>query len=445
MRLEKIKQNKKTVAIFALLPIFLLSFCIPVFAYSSSSTNGLDFSSQPLPVAQYSAASVQSVGVILIPSYSSNIKIAASSDNVYCFAYKTTALNNTNKIVFASLQSGSYGYYSQNSSNVSRAPLTLSNGSLYYSDPAYHPAESAANTWAIPTFPSVEAGLAAVLDWIENPPGPAVTPHELNYVLPAGNVLFVDIEGTDFNDYYLTMSTPSYFSVSESSGFGTAIGYSGQLLTDFSLPITGTSVITWNGQGKANVAGKYNSWSYFHGASTGYKYLIIVNPFVDSSYDTQWSDYGYPSSFRYNSSITVKVDQANSAKIFPLTTQFQYVDGQGSISDSGGSDPLDVSYDTDSESWVTTDQNGLPSQPDLGGNTAASSSNNVHDFLENIANQITGFFSGAINAITTLVNSGSRFISQLSTLYSWLPPPVYSVLCAALIICITVGVIKVFL
>lgn len=301
----------------------------------------------------------------------------------------------------------------------------------------------------IPLFDSFDDGIAALSDFIENGgSGGGHTLHEVTFSLPAGNVAFIDISGDDFNDMLISTSLAL---AGNGSSLNQTWGYVDSIPSSFSLPISGaTNKIDWNGVGQATIFGGLRTRfqrSYTVNDSNG-KFLVIVNPFYSADYANNL--YNLNSSGNkvlYNSPVNVHLDQAVSYRIFGLNTQLGYQDGEWSIDTSSNGDSWSSFYDESTGVWSTTnDLTGLSGNPVNGGsNTVVGVENSVNDWLENIAHTISGFFNGAIGAVTTLVNAGSDFFRSIGGLYSWLPAPVYSVLISAAILAITIGVIKVFL
>lgn len=142
-----------------------------------------------------------------------------------------------------------------------------------------------------------------------------------------------------------------------------------------------------------------------------------------------------------------------TVKLYPLTSMAAV--GQGQTIDVGNDDSENVgSGDISNGTWTNGDGNVF-TPPQGGGNGTGSSQNPleaISSTVEHLGEVLNQFVAGLstiltvpVEAIQTLINNGSAFVSQLSGLYSWLPTQVYSTLTSAIILCITVGVLKVLL
>lgn len=423
------------------LAIALVSFSLvglfapPAFA----ATDG--FSDQPIPVASYTSASADSYNVGLYvcmdtnsaastPYSCSYTVFTSSSDPYYVFyssnrIYIVTPSSGTRSYSWTGLMdTGRYfGSFNETSNWRFHSDTSLYFNYLNLSDPS---------NISVPSFPSLGDGLFAVRDYIDNPPS-TVSGYPLNVNLPAGNVMFVDVRGLSDNRFRLLTDTPSGHS---QSGFrnNQYWGFLSESPASFSLPLSGTSAVPWSGYGPRTLFGQYRSFEYGYNSFSNEDYLCVVNPLYPSD---------VPENQATNGSITVQVDSAVQYRIVSLSTSWS----GGALFSESSDQSFTGDYDSDTDTWTSiNDDTGQPGQPIVGGVTdTLGTPSTITDWLENIANSISGFFSGAIGAVTTLVNAARDFVSHLGSLYSWLPPPVYSVLTAAIILAITIGVIKVFL
>lgn len=310
----------------------------------------------------------------------------------------------------------------------------------------------------IPFFTSLSGGLAAVRDYIDNPPssGPELEP--FSYSLAPGNVIFIDVSGSDPSDVaVLTSSTGFSYSASELQNTNQAFGYLDSIPSSFTLPLSGTNNIPWAPAGNPNLYGKYqHKTRSVYAYSSNHQYFVVVNPTYDPytlASGVVGGDnvaFAYDNSNATNSYIDISGFSARAFKVYSLNSQLIYDSGGwSSVTESDGPS-YSGSYDSSTQTWTTVnDTSGESESPPLGGTnnieSDATTSETIFAWLETIASSIGSFFRGSIGAVTSLVASGSEFFRSISGLYSWLPSPVLSVLLNALIIAITIGVIKVFI
>lgn len=468
----KIKQNKNSSVVFRRLFSFLTAFVVLVFsisfssfAYTDTSTNGIDFTDQPLPFADQSLSweATYNLGVPVYTrettpvSTSYNASVRSDSDNsVYVFAAPADNGGSLTyffidvdyqsgeshpNIYLASHYGSSYG-----GSSVSSAWINSSYHSGWYYQ-SVNGSDSLDSVY-VPLFSSRDSGLAALEDWIDNPGGGGGSsgPSPVSFTLQPGYVAFVDV--SNLSNVSVSLGT-SVFGGAEWSPRVTdqAIGVVSSRPNSFSIPISGTSPISWSGTGSKNVLGQYKNFSYSYTVTSvgGTSYLCIVNPLQRSQGAQLTASASMPSA-RMNP-ISVSVSSAMGVKVYSLTSSLAV--GSGTLDTETDGDTWSGSPDENGQWAYTNDQTGDPTDIDAlpvgGGNDPIIGTTSINDWLQEIANQISGFFSGAIGAVSTLVGAGSDFIHSLSGLYAWLPGPVYSVLCAALILVITIGVIKVFI
>lgn len=323
---------------------------------------------------------------------------------------------------------------------------------LYYGIEQTWSAAESTSELLVPYYDTLADGLSAVQSVISgggsgdlNPPG-----HFAGRLAP-GYVGYFDV--SNLTDVSVVLGT-SLYTGAKYSGFHTnqAIGTSSSLPSgQFSLPISGTHSINWVGSSQKNLIGQYTGFAYRYTvtSSGGTTYLVVVNPFTGpAATNTAWE----ASAANRNNYITVLIDQCRSYKVFSLTESLSISDTGWTEESTSNGDSSSGHYDEDSGSWVgqndvTGESQNFNDLPIGGGNDpyVGNVFDSIAEFLENIAEQIKQFFTGAIGAVTTLVSAGSAFINQLIGLYSWLPAPVYAVLSSALILVITIGVIKVFI
>lgn len=438
--MKEMKQNKNSsvvlrVASATLAAVFLFcSLSIPSFAVS---TNGLSFTGQPLPIVT-SSSDVISSG--LYAGYTTRSSTETwkyyfgsynSPDDVYCFAVTSGTYIS---FVLASRSQGNYVYNAHGSGsdyiNTSSSNYFSSvSPVLFYHSHTVQWAVASSSTFLVPTFDSIEDGLNAVNAYIDSGGGGLANPVSLTKDVPAGNALYIQIPTNATVSISCSMSSEVAHPQSwiTNQYWGTASGYPSSISGNPS----GSTPISWNGYGDKTIFNRYKSFYWNGTVSSSDGYIFIVNPYASiDEYDQS-----------FNPTIYVTVDQAKGYKYYQLTGG---ISSNGTIGQQSDGTTASGEYDSNTGQWTSVnDETGLPWSPSEGGGNLITT-NSINDWLRTIATQISNFFQGAIGAVTTLVSAGSAFINQLISLYSWLPAPVYAVLSSALIIVITIGVIKVF-
>lgn len=422
--MEDIKQNKNSSVIFFLSFFFLCLFCTPVFA---DSLNGIDFSTQPIPTGTSSLPNQYSYQLSSNPDWYAQAYVGQSS---FCFAssdqlYLVSTGSNI-KLRGPGFGGGSsLTEYDDSSGLYFKAFGSLTSSSILY----------------VPLYSSVNEGLSAIKYYIDtgDPSGGGSSTsevHPLNISLPAGNMIIVDISGMDISrDRYFAAF--AHFEYGEPSGTAQnqQWGYWESIPDNPSLPFVGWESVNWQGVGKRTPLGLYLDFTFqtYIDSNLGH-YVYFVNPYRPA--DSETND--------QNPNVDLFFPQASGYRIFELEVLWN----SGSGVFGGGADGNTGSgvYDPDTGTWTTiNDQTGDPWEPVVGGGNAVSPQTTINAWLQNIANQIKSFFQGSIGAVTTLVGAGSEFFAVVQNLYSWLPSPVLGVLSSALILVITIGVIKVFI
>lgn len=442
------KQNKNSSVIRFLsfltaLFVFVISFSFPAFAVTNPpSTNGIDFSEQPLPyyVSANLVDGFNNSFLVSSQTFGSGVTsgtgFLCTTPDVECFVTYSG-----NYAYFGSSSPCSIRHYycdninSPSSGNIQTSTISLSYNSSYGICTSSI-SVGGANIF-VPTFNNSTLALNALADRINNPPCPPVAPAAVaQFILPAGNAVVIDLGAWDNAnpDKKIQLSQTTQYVHPLQWSTNQFYAYSDSMPSSISTPFSGQNAINWYGNGKTNLFNQTNSFvaNFIYNTSLG-RYLVIINPFVPEDHDTD----------NYNSPLSVYVGQCSGYKFFQLKTDVSQFGAFGGESD--GTTGTGV-YDPNSGTWsVTNDQTGDVWAPSQGGGNSNNVVSTVSGWLEQISHQISDFFSGAIGAVTNLVSAGSDFIHSLSGLYAWLPGPVYSVLVSALILVITVGVIKVFI
>lgn len=464
------KLNKrKVLVLFLCLSLCASFFAFPVYAFDSPVDGS--WAGQPLPLEQQSATNNEKWDSAFSPvSYISGVdewrysvdRTALSdvyfvlapdpSSSLYYIAYVGSTsdfyLYELRKPVSGSISARFNSFHSSFDSSLNLYIYQFTNRFRIdqisdISAPFYSSADDA------------KSALAYVCQNGISDPGPELEP--FSYSLAPGNVIFIDVSGSDPTDVaVLTSSTGFSYSASELQNTNQAFGYLDSIPSSFTLPLSGTNNIPWAPAGNANLYGKYqHKTRSVYAYSSNHQYFVVVNPTYDpytlaSGVVGDNVAFAYDNSNATNSYIDISGFSARAFKVYSLNSQLIYDSGGwSSVTESDGPS-YSGSYDSSTQTWTTVnDTSGESESPPLGGTnnieSDATTSETIFAWLETIASSIGSFFRGSIGAVTSLVASGSEFFRSISGLYSWLPSPVLSVLLNALIIAITIGVIKVFI
>lgn len=415
-----IEQNKNTCVI--------LFFFFVLISFSVSADSSSTSSFVPIP---YSSSDVYDSSWLSQGVYNrfNNIYISSSVPNSYvCYIEHSPYV----QLLYISLNPFTLRSYEENTHRYNSSNSTLSD-SVYIVGPGYSSDGPVTLNPSIPTFSSVSDALSSFLSFV------SVTTYPLSVSLPAGNMIIVDLDGFDYSkDRYWSVTT--HFEYPTVTGFAQnqIFGQWDSIPNPITIPPSGYVGIDYQPNGNPTFTGLYYDLARtyvldYNPGVTG-RYLYVINPYRAADSDEQDA----------NPTMNLYFSQASAYQILALRTdmtnspfgQWTNVDG----------DSWSGNYDPDTGLWDSiNDQTGEPGGPVTGGGNAISPQSTINQWLQNIANQIASFFSGAIGAVSTLVNAGSQFFSRVSGLYTWLPSQVYSVLVSALILVITIGVIKVFI
>lgn len=447
------KQNKKNVAVFLAVVVLFSSLSLPALAYTDTSSNGVDFSDQPIPYSDSvpSNSDIRSNGFYVANSFINGSYYIGGSDNIYVFF----VLNSNSSDVYFVSDSSTLFYEAPSNNNSIVNTFNISNldssSGLYYSTAI---SGKTSKVTDYPLFSSFESGISAVSEWVDNLPV-TVTPHPINYSIPAGYVAYFEIPSNETIRASVTTTSGVPLTPAQWASTNVLYGYSSSLPSGaFTLPITGSTSFSWN-TGKTNLFGKSQHWSWLGTINTSSKYYFISNPTYSNVVGTNsnGSSMIVDNPSATNGYVDVYLSSVIDVKLFPLKSTITYdpsIGAYGGIDDGASGESYSVGYDDTTGQWVTTDPSGNPvgvGGVPIGGDNSIDSiptSDTIVDWLENIARTIGAFFRGAVGAVTTLVSAGSDFIHSLVGLYSWLPSSVYAVLSSALVLVIVIGVIKVF-
>lgn len=419
---------KRIIAIFACVVILCSCLVIPAFA---QSINGLDFSNQPIP--QYYATSASDV-VNNGFNVQSNRYTCASSDDVYLFTTTNYAL------VFASYSSGVSIYFAYGTSNWYTYNLTNFDSTTQF----YYWSGNLINTVpsSVPSYSNVSSGLLDLGTWIED--NPIVPPISVNSLdVPAGNVAYIKTNGTQILDLTTTFVQYSQLFSDSWANITQKVTWSNSLpVGTVTFPLAGMSSLAWTKTGYTNILGQTQNASASY-QSVADQYFVIYNPL--------YQQYGQGDNYDMNGTIHVS-GEMTEVKVYPLSGSV--VTGQGLVSNSESdySDYYQLQDDGNGGiEWV--DQSGnVSSGPQTGGTsllpqeaTIQTLAAQILQIITKVGQSIANIFNVGHQAIVTLVGHASEFVSHFQSLYTWLPADIFAVLSSAIILAITIGIIKVFI
>lgn len=287
---------------------------------------------------------------------------------------------------------------------------------------------------------SYETHLPVFSDWrsaLDYFSGNVVSPSfaTLRYTLPPGNALYVQVSSG--SEYSLNVRMPE--SVLGSNHYP---GNNQVATLVSSLPSGGSApsapLVPWVQSGALSALGLSRNATY-SGTTASSGYLCIVNPLYYSGTANG------PYEFMANGSIEITVDTQSVFYVYPLDSQLRFTSGLGIGVDTTIIDtPYDGQFDPDTGYIIWTDPEGGNQSPDFGGGNLEPVSETIFDWLRNISQQFADFLKGPVNAVQVVVNAIRDFMGSFVQLYSWLPTPVYQLITSALMIALTIGVIKIF-
>lgn len=288
----------------------------------------------------------------------------------------------------------------------------------------------------LPQFTDAASAAQAFAEWDPDASPPTVS--SFQYSLPPGNVAYIEMSSQSTSAVSLFMQSPV-----KSNVFGADFkdANSTYELTN-SLPTVGSqtagTLIPWVRSGKTDLLGRTYDATFGPIGPIATTYLAIVNP---AYYDKELL--GDPVE---NPNIVITAINVVGITVYPLEASIVFNGSNNGIGVNSTiiGDPYvgDVDEDTGLVSW--TDPDGGTSAPPIGGNNLIASGESFMDVIRNIATQISSFLDAPASAIRTVVNSIRDFLASFTELYTWLPSPVYNLITSALIIALTIGVIKIF-
>lgn len=378
-------------------------------------------------------------------SFSENFIGFASSDSHYfgdtLISYSGSGpawivkLNNT-YVNYLSFSPGTFTFLNSNGSSSS---LELSYNSNYG---YYGRSESYSRFSSFFTGSRSWSSAVAFFDFLDNEYVPPLVGHAASFSLPCGNVAYVQLSEVSTLSLFGTFEQWSNF---HGSWNEMSIAY----LSNASLPVSGTTfplsgmspIPFVASEGTTNILGLSKTGS---AVINGSGWVCIYNP--------TWQQYGQGNNHDLNPTITISGSKIADIKVYPLNGSIVIGSGIVSGSDSGFQSNFTGSVDPETGYVTFYDQNGNLGVPSTGGTgylpddlTGASLGQAIKQILQDIVSSLENVFSVSHNAIVQLVAAGRNFVQSLTSMYAWLPSAVFTVLSSAVVIVITIGILKVFL
>lgn len=285
---------------------------------------------------------------------------------------------------------------------------------------------------SIPYFTTLSDALSFAVSYLNGSTTPL---NGLQYSLPPGNAIYIQVpQGASYT--LKTRMPESVLGTNHYPGNNQAITLVQSLPTGGTAP--SSPLIPWQQDGALSVLGLSRNASY-QGTNASAGYLCIVNPLYYSGTANG------PYEFLSNGSIDISIDQQSGFVVYPLDSTLGFTSGLGINVDTTILDnPYTGGIDPDTGEIIWQDSNGGSTAPTTGGGNLVSTSETIFDFLRNIGDEIATFLKGPIQAIQVVVSAIREFLGSFTQLYMWLPSPVYNLITSALMIALTIGVIKIF-
>lgn len=305
------------------------------------------------------------------------------------------------------------------------------NDVFYYS--VYSFVSSFISGFYIPFYSTGSEGLEALAQVITSS---SSSGSSFQYSLPPGNAIYIQVSSGA--SYTLDCRMPeSVLGTNHYPGNNQVATLVQSLPSGGSAP--SSPLIPWSQTGALSYLGlsRYATYSASV-ASSGY--LCIVNPLYYSGTANG------PYEFLSNGSIDITIDSQTGFWVYPLDSSLGFTSGLGlDVSTEVLDTPFTGSIDPDTGEIIWEDSDGGSSAPTTGGGNLVDTSETIFDFLRNISQELSTFLKGPVSAIQTVVSSIRDFMSSFTQLYTWLPSPVYNLITSALMIALTIGVIKIFI
>lgn len=295
-----------------------------------------------------------------------------------------------------------------------------------------------------PYFSSIEDGITALKDYIS---GSSVISYE-NYVyIEPGYILFAVTEGGTL-DLETTMPVNNSLSI-----VGVPWDSTSRIAFGVDRPTSGTqyntdnfgSRIDWKKapNGNSNFIGlQKEAVAHYEDLPSDGSFVAIMNPAYYGDSVVNPSVNGYIRAKFSNGGAYVKYSMKTNLTLGlggimepVITSDNGWSDGAIAIPTTNGAIlDNDYIYENTSKPAVSFDD---------GGQNSLEDSNDDVQGIGGLLNRIIKFLSSPIEHIQNLFNAGSTFFGFLSSLWSWIPPEISSVLVSAVIVLLVIGVIKV--
>lgn len=336
---------------------------------------------------------------------------------------------------YVHMPDASYLLNSQNISSVIASSSFVSfNESLNLSFSNIGFAEYSSIVSSVPIFSSLNDGLSAFRDFLDNPPTPGS--ENITIFLPAGNAVYIPVKSGatfDLSTTFQSLSSLINWSGNPFDPINQMYGITSVLPAD-KQPVPSQVKIPWEKASDLNLFGQTDKAVFKH-LVQGSGYLYFINPY--------YKEAGH-GDIVLNGTIEISIPRKYILGDYSLYSLTAEIGGNGVIEVPDTDNPLTGTSDEDGNTtW--TDSEGNPAIPSVGGGNAPIVSDSIGDILTNFFNNITSILSAGHSAIRTLVAYVTDFGSVITGLFDWLPPQIVSVLIAAFTLCIVIGVLKVFL
>lgn len=439
-----------TLLLFALCVFVGFGTAVPLSVRADLLTGAFD--GQPLPLS-----SDPSSGMLL--GYTSNGSLAlyvsadpANTSPVYAALYNPiSGTSNYTSRVYASAEANQTVHWCYINVASGVVNNTGTNSIAYQQDSLYvlyyeNAQFSAGYNSSVAGFDTLSNALAGIRDYIDNQP-PVIDPNDSisAFYLPAGNVAYINVSNTAL-PYSVTLRQD--FEVLSSligepwnsnQTFGWAVAEPGPSMSypRYSSVSFSDESVDWDKQAPTNVFGQTtNGVKVYTGESLPVdgqnltaKYAVVFNPLYSRVMGRD--------QLETNKAIRIIVKGAASIRVYPLTA---------TVSMSGVSNVISGDYSTGDieeqggQTHITWDK-----EPHFGGNNEPPADESADNAIQRLLQGILGIFNRGGQAISSLINAGSEFMSNMGSLFSWMPPPLLDVVVSAVVLFVIIGVLKLLL
>lgn len=291
---------------------------------------------------------------------------------------------------------------------------------------------------ALTPFSSENDAIQACIDLIKAS-YPSDGRRNVLYEMPGGNMAYI-LPSEYTESILLQINVNNSVSANKFSSLGIKYGWASSL-PDGSLPSSDSlNSVSWTPVGSTNIIGQYSSAQCVIDV-TGHTndYLIVYNPFQSDFVGSVVNDGAFQTTI--NPGVIINATNIRQMKVYGVTQSLNT--STGVISETPSGDEWTLDQNSNDNTFV--DNSGNTGSPLQGGGGNTNPVENFWQWLNGQFESLKNLFATGHNTIQTLVGYGSDFMNSVQKLYEWLPPAVYSVLQAALILVIIIGVVKVFL